>query len=108
MYKLNLRLKSFDLNLLQQTENYLMDIFSFFKVKAIKIHQNPRKSKKITVLRSPHIHKKSREQFQLLTHSKTLSVSLPNKIVLLTILEILKTFHFSGVENQLVIEFLTV
>lgn len=107
MYKLKIRLKSFDLNFLQQTENYLISVFSFFQLNQIKYHQSPKKCKKITVLRSPHIDKKSREQFQLSTHKKTLSVLIPNKKILLAVFEIFKTFHFCGVENELIIEFST-
>lgn len=107
MYKLKICLKSFDSTFLQQTETYLVSVFSFFQLKKITFHQSPKNLKKITVLRSPHIDKKSREQFQMRTHKKTINVLIPNKTILLMIFEILKTFQFSGVENECLLEFST-
>ena len=107
MYKIYFKLKSFDLEFLNQTETSLLSVFSFFHLNQVKHQINPKKCKKITVLRSPHIDKKSREQFQLLSHKKTLVVSIPNKNILLLVFEILKTFKFLGVENEIVIEFST-
>ena len=107
MYKIYFKLKSFDLEFLNQTETYLLSVFSFFHLNLLKHQINPKKCKKITVLRSPHIDKKSREQFQILSHKKTLVVSIPNKKSLLLVFKISKTFKFLGVENEMTIEFLT-
>lgn len=107
MYNFCLNLKSFNLDSLIRTENFLFFIFSFLKIKQIKQKMNPKKCKKITVLRSPHIDKKSREQFQIITHKRTLVFSLPNKTILLLFLEFLKTSKFPGVELDILIEFPT-
>lgn len=105
MYKIYLNLKSFDLDYLNQTENYLLSIFSFFNLNQIKHQVKSKRFKKVTVLRSPHIDKKSREQFQMITHKKTLSFFVSNKKIVLFILEIVKSLKFIGVQVELVIEF---
>ena len=107
MYTISLNLKSFDLNSLIRTENCLFSIFSFFKIKKIKQKMNPKTCKKVTVLRSPHIDKKSREQFQMISYKRTLVCNFSSKIVLLLFLEIFKTSKFPGVESEILIEFST-
>lgn len=107
MYTISLNLKSFDLNSLIRTENCLFSIFSFFKIQKIKQKMNPKNFKKITVLRSPHIDKKSREQFQIISYKRTLLLNLPSKILVLLFLEILKTSKFPGVESEILLEFST-
>jgi small subunit ribosomal protein S10 len=107
MYKIYYNLKSFDVKHLTQTENYLFSVFSFFKLNLLNHQRKPKKSKKITVLRSPHIDKKSREQFQLISHKKTLIQTISNKNVLLLLFEILKDTKLLGVELEISIEFST-
>lgn len=107
MYKIKFKIKSFDLDSIKQTENFLLSLFSFFDLDKPIYQQNPRKYKKITVLRSPHIDKKSREQFQILTHKKTLVQIIPNKNIVLLVFEILKDTSFKGVELDLSLEFST-
>lgn len=107
MYKIHFNLKSFDLIFLNATEKYLLTVFSFFKLGSVKKLTVPKKCKKITVLRSPHIDKKSREQFQIITHKKKLILSLSNKDIILVMFEILKNIKFNGVEVEILIEFST-
>ena len=105
MYNIYLKLKSFDLDYLIRTENYLFSIFYFFSLNQIKHKINSKKSKKITVLRSPHIDKKSREQFQLITYKRTLIITLSDKNIVFFFLKSLKTSKFLGVELEILIEF---
>nr|AST08900.1 ribosomal protein S10 [Micractinium conductrix] len=107
MYTIYLNLNSFDLNCLNQTENYLYSIFSFFKIRKIKHKMISTPSKKITVLRSPHIDKKSREQFQMVTHKRTLVLNLNDKHLVLILLNLLKSIKLPGVELELLLEFFT-
>ena len=107
MYKLHLNLNSFDLDSLNRTENYLLSVFSFFDFTEIKHQIQPKKSKKITVLRSPHIDKKSREQFQIQRHKKTVSISVENKNSVLLVFEIFKNMKSPGVEIEVLVEFST-
>lgn len=107
MYTIHLNLKSFDIDNLKKTENFIFSLFNFLNKNQIKYKTNPKQSKKITVLRSPHIDKKSREQFQLVTFKRTLSVSAPDKNTLFFILEILKDMKSVGVEIEMSLEFST-
>lgn len=107
MYKLKLNLNSFDLDSLNRTEKYLLSVFSFFDFTEIKQQIHPKKSKKITVLRSPHIDKKSREQFQIQSHKKTLSISIENKKSVLLVFEIFKNMKSPGVEIDILVDFST-
>lgn len=105
MYTIHLNLKSFDMDNLKKTEKYIFSMFNFLNKNQIKYKTNPKKCKKITVLRSPHIDKKSREQFQLVTFKRTLSVSLSDKNTLFFIFEILKDMKSVGVEIEISLEF---
>jgi len=107
MYKISLILKSFDLDSLARCEKYLISMLSFFGVNQIKHQFNPRKCKKITVLRSPHIDKKSREQFQLISHKKTLTLNVSEKKFVLLFLGLCKQIKLNGVELEIFVEFST-
>ena len=91
MYSLSLKLKSFDLDTLRRCEKSLLSFFTFFHIHEVK-HQ-------------VHIDKKSREHFQILTYKKTITSSSLSKPLLLLVLEILNTYHFIGVEVELLLEF---
>lgn len=107
MYTIHLSLKSFTLDSLNRTENYLLPLFSFLGANNVKHQNNPKKCKKITVLRSPHIDKKSREQFQQVTHKKTLTLCFDNKNILFLFFELLKHTQTRGVEIEIRTEFST-
>lgn len=107
MYKIYLNLKSFDLECLKQTQNYLFSVFSFFNINQIQQKMNPKKCKNITVLRSPHIDKKSREHFKILTYKRTIILTLFDKNLLFLLLNIFKNCKFLGVELELLLEYST-
>ena len=72
--KIRIKLKSFDHTLVDKSAEKI--------VKAVKATGAvvsgpiplPTKVEKFTVLRSPHVNKKSREQFQLATHKRLLDI----------------------------------
>nr|QGP70641.1 ribosomal protein S10 [Tetraselmis sp. CCMP 881] len=66
-------------------------------------HQRLSKSKKrkLTVIRSPHVHKKSREQFSSNSYYSIFTVQLSNINVLL---QMLKSCSFYGVQFKVVLE----
>ena len=107
MYTIHLNLKSFERKPLKKTENSILSLFEFLNLNQIKKITNPKKSKKITVLRSPHIDKKSREHFQLVTFKRTLNVSGLDKQSVLFIFEILKNLKSIGVEISIALDFRT-
>lgn len=98
-------MKSFDLENLIQCENYLLSIFNFLNLDQVKHQVQARTSKKMTLCRSPHIDKKSREQFQILTHRKTLVCCFLSKPILLIFLDIVKDLKCIGIELELLIDY---
>ena len=72
--KIRIKLKSYDHNLVDKSAEKI--------VKAVKATQAvvsgpiplPTKKEIFTVLRSPHVHKQSREQFQLCTHKRLVDI----------------------------------
>ena len=107
MYQISFKFKSFDLDTLNQCEKFLLAILRFCNLDQVKNQHHPRKCKKITVCRSPHIDKKSREQFQILTYKKTLVYQLSDHNVVLVLFEILKTSNFLGSEVECSLDYST-
>ena len=67
----------------------------------------PSSKKKLTVLRSPHIDKKSREQFQRHVYKSQISVSSDNREIPSLLLFLLKNSEFPGVELKIASKFST-
>ncbi len=65
---------------------------------AIKKIDLPKKIKKITVLRSPHIDKKSREQFEIRRNKTVFLFNIKNKSSAILFFECLKNSQLYGVE----------
>jgi len=66
----------------------------------------PKKRKKFTVLRSPHVHKKAQEQFEFLTYKNMLYFTI-NKYVykeIKSIFKVLKFNLFSELSSQIIKE----
>jgi small subunit ribosomal protein S10 len=68
-------LKSYHFNFLQKNIELLRNLFP-----NLQIIRLPVKMKKWTVIRSPHVHKKSREQFELRTFSAILQIQNENQL----------------------------
>lgn len=107
MYTLSFRLKSFHPDSLHQCETYLSSVFHFFGLSQVKRQRHPQRCTKITVCRSPHIDKKSREQFQVKTHSKTLACRVSTPVVLPLLVSVLEDIQLSGVEMELSLDYVT-
>ncbi len=105
MYLIHLHLKSFTQESIVELENWLVHLFSFLDRTSVKQKAKPKEIKKITVLRSPHIDKKSREHYQMIRRKKTYSLSIENKNLVFLLLEILKDVHLIGVELEIFVEF---
>jgi len=75
--KIRLKLKSFDHKLLDISMEEIVDTVK--KTGAVIIGPIPLPTKReiYTVLRAPHVFKKSREQFQLKTHKRLLDIMDP-------------------------------
>lgn len=67
----------------------------------------PSSKKKFTLLKSPHIDKKSREQFQLLTYKTKIETASYNRGRACLLLLLLKNSELRGVETKIAINYST-
>ncbi|MDH3004206.1 MAG: 30S ribosomal protein S10 [Candidatus Shikimatogenerans sp. JK-2022] len=80
--KIKIKLKSYDYILLEKSIN---NIIKNIKNTGVIINGPiplPTKSKKFTVLKSPHVHKKSREQYILSIHIRYLEIINANTMTI--------------------------
>lgn len=70
---LQIQLKSFKKNLLKIYILFLTNLLNKFKIKHSVI-TFPTKTKKLTLLKSPHVYKKAREQFKLCLYKKVIFI----------------------------------
>ncbi len=76
--KIRLTLKSYDHQLLDKAVKQIVLTVKRTGSQLIGPVPLPNKKKCFTVLRSPHVDKKSREQFELTTHRRILDIVSPN------------------------------
>nr|YP_001315123.1 ribosomal protein S10 [Chlorokybus atmophyticus]ABO15114.1 ribosomal protein S10 [Chlorokybus atmophyticus] len=77
--KIAINLKSFEKGLINKSVIQIISLCESFNFKNNKVIYLPTAYKRFTVLRSPHIDKKSREQFEMKTFKRLLSISFPIK-----------------------------
>ena len=70
---IRIRLKSFDHNILDRSSIDILQTAKRTGAKVIGPIPMPSKIERVTVNKSPHVDKKSREQFELRTHIRTVS-----------------------------------
>jgi small subunit ribosomal protein S10 len=73
--KIRIRLKAYDHKLLDQSASDIVDTAVKTGAKVV----GPTRINKYCVLRSPHIDKKSREQFEMRTHKRMLDILEPTQ-----------------------------
>jgi small subunit ribosomal protein S10 len=84
-----LKLKAFDSRVLDKAVNEIVNTISKIGLKYKGPVPMPRKISRFTVNRSPHVHKKSREQFEIRDHSRFLIIKAsPHNIDSLKTLDI--------------------
>ncbi len=77
--KIRIRLKAYDHRLLDQSANEIVDTAKRTGATVAGPVPLPTKINKFTVLRSPHVDKKSREQFEIRTHKRLLDILEPTQ-----------------------------
>jgi small subunit ribosomal protein S10 len=77
--KIRIRLKAYDHKLLDQAAREIADTAKRTNAKVAGPIPLPTKISRYTVLRSPHIDKKSREQFEIRTHKRLLDILEPTQ-----------------------------
>jgi len=72
--KIRIRLKAYDYKLLDQSAGEIVETARRTGAKVAGPIPLPTKISRWTVLRSPHVDKKSREQFEIRTHKRLLDI----------------------------------
>src|SRR5688500_8035910 len=75
--RIRIRIEGYDHDVIDQSA---MDIVNTSKRPGAKVRRTiplPTKSERITVLRSPHVDKKSREQYEIRTHKRVSDITEP-------------------------------
>lgn len=77
--KIRIRLKAYDHRLLDQSAAEIVETARRTGAKVAGPIPLPTRINRFTVLRSPHIDKKSREQFEIRTHKRLLDILEPTQ-----------------------------
>ena len=75
--KIRIRLKAYDYKLLDQSAGEIVETAKRTGATVAGPIPLPTRINKFTVLRSPHVDKKSREQFEIRTHKRLLDILEP-------------------------------
>jgi len=96
--RIRLRLKSYDHRLLEKAVKQIVMTVKKTGARLMGPVPLPNKNRCFTVLRSPHVDKKSREQFELVTHNRILDIISPSDK---TMDALMKLNISSGVEVEI-------
>ena len=77
--KIRIRLRAYDHKLLDQSASDIVDTANKTGAKVVGPIPLPTRINKYCVLRSPHVDKKSREQFEMRTHKRLLDILEPTQ-----------------------------
>ncbi len=80
--RIRVRLRGFDVELIDQSSKAIVQTVSKAGAKVAGPIPLPTKINKYTVLRSPHVNKKSREQFEMRTHKRLIDILEPSSKVM--------------------------
>jgi len=70
--KCYIKIKSFNHIILENISKQFLKESKTHNIKKASIIGLPKKLKKFSLIKSPHVHKKSREQFEIISHNKIL------------------------------------
>lgn len=96
--KIRIRLKAYDHRLLDQSASEIVETAKRTRAKVAGPIPLPTRISKFTVLRGPHVDKKSREQFEIRTHKRLLDILEPNQE---TLEALMKLDLSAGVEVEI-------
>ena len=77
--KMRIRLKAYDPQLLEQSADKIVDTAKKTGAKVSGPIPLPTQKEIVTILRSPHKHKDSREQFEMRTHKRVIDILYPTQ-----------------------------
>lgn len=96
--KIRIRLKAFDHKLLDQSTKEIVETARRTGARIAGPIPLPTRTNRYTVLRSPHVDKKSREQFEMKTHKRLLDILEPTQQ---TIDQLMKLDLSAGVDVEI-------
>jgi small subunit ribosomal protein S10 len=96
--KIRIRLRAFDHKLLDQSTKEIVDTARRTGARVAGPIPLPTRVNRYTVLRSPHVDKKSREQFEVRTHKRLLDILEPTQQ---TIDQLMKLDLSAGVDVEI-------
>ncbi len=80
--RIRVRLRGFDVDLVEQSSKAIVQTVVRAGAKVSGPVPLPTRINKFTVLRSPHVNKKSREQFEMRTHKRLIDILDPTSKVM--------------------------
>ena len=80
--KIRVKLRGFDVELVDQSSKAIVQAVQKAGAKVCGPIPLPTRINKFTVLRSPHVNKKSREQFEMRTHKRLIDIIEPSAEVM--------------------------
>jgi small subunit ribosomal protein S10 len=80
--RIRVRLRGFDVELIDQSAKSIVQTVQKAGAKVTGPIPLPTRINKVTVLRSPHVNKKSREQFEMRTHKRLIDIINPSSEVM--------------------------
>ncbi len=86
--KIRIRLKAYDHRLLDQSASEIVDTARRTGARVAGPIPLPTRINRFTVLRGPHVDKKSREQFEIRTHKRLLDILDPNQETLAALMKL--------------------
>ena len=96
--KIRIRLKAYDHRLLDQSTSEIVETARRTGARVAGPIPLPTRINRFTVLRGPHVDKKSREQFEIRTHKRLLDILEPNQE---TLAALMKLDLSAGVEVEI-------
>ena len=96
--RIRIRLKAYDHRLLDQSASEIVDTAKRTGARVAGPIPLPTRINRFTVLRGPHVDKKSREQFEIRTHKRLLDILDPNQQ---TLEALMKLDLSAGVEVEI-------
>ena len=77
--KIRIRIKAYEPSILDQSDAKIVDTAKKTGAKVSGPIPLPTKKEIVTVIRSPHKHKDSREQFEMRTHKRVIDILYPSQ-----------------------------
>lgn len=86
--KIRVKLNAFDVELIDKSAKDIVQAVQKVGAKVTGPIPLPTRINKVTVLRSPHVNKKSREQFEMRTHKRLIDILNPTEDVMNSLMKL--------------------